>query len=258
MARGYGKAQSEVGTRSRTFNYQARLRQADAELEKADRPGYSATEQVAKVQEILRTGFARDEKYDIQINRALEKGGKLNMVAATVDGVEINNKAQGAFDRTEVKSRATRESDTDFAYEANRADIQQGFIFAKDEKGEIFALPHNWNTNKAAATVGVYAGDTLNFLGSSDGKKPARKLEVIGTFDYTKRGLNLAAAACGDAIGRTGGIKQTATILTTNKNMSGVTNQSFQSKLTVMPDNIIDGLNSDGEFKTTTIGVKRK
>jgi hypothetical protein len=258
MARGNSRAQSEAGTRSRTFNYEGRLRAAATELERADRPGFNPTEQIAKVQEILRIGSGRDEKYDIQVNRGLEKAGKLNMMDATIDGKDINNKSVGAFDRTFVKSRATTESDNDFNYEATRGDIQQGFIFAKDAKGDIFALPHNWNVNRPLATVGVFAGDTLNFLGSQDGKQPARKLEVIGTFDFTKRGLNLAAAACGDAIGRKGGIKQTATILTTSGGGQDLTNQNFQYKHTVLPDSIVDGLNGDAEYRANTIGIKKK
>lgn len=260
MARGNSRAQSEAGTRSRTYNYEGRLRAAARELERADRPGFNATEQIAKVQEILRLGSGRDEKYDIEVNRGLEKVGKLNMMDATIDGKEINNKAAGAFDRTFVKSRATQDSENDFQSEAARGNVQQGFIFAKDEKGEIFALPHTWDTNRPAATVGVFAGDTLRFLGSQDGKQPARTLEVIGTFDNTKRGLNLAAAAAGDAIGRKGGIKQTATILTTNKGSvySDFTDQNFQPKFSVMPENLIDGLNGDAEYRVNTIGIKKK
>jgi len=245
MARGYSQSKSEVGTNTRVTNYQGRLRKAEQELEKADRPGYNATEQIAKVQEILRAGFGRDEKYNIKVAQALDKGGKLNMIDGTIDGKELAPNL-GAFSRTNVKSRASADADADFNYEANRANEQQGFIFAKDEKGEIFALPHTWNVNRAAQTVGVFQGDTLNFLGSADGTKKARTLEVIGTFDNTKRGLNLAAAACGDAIGRTGGIKQTATILTSNK-YEEFTNQNFSRKVSVIPPNVRDQLNMAGD-----------
>lgn len=261
MARGYGKAQSEVGTNSRTTNYQGRLRKAEQELERADRPGYNATEQIAKVQEILRAGFGRDEKYEIQVNQSVAKGGKLNMVDATIDGKELAPNL-GALSRTFVKSRASREADADFNFEANRANEQQGFIFAKDEKGEIFALPHTWNVNRPAQTVGVFAGDTLKFLGSADGTKKARTLEVIGTFDNTKRGLNLAAAACGDSIGRTGGLKQTATILSQNPGVD-FTNFNYSQKQSVIPSNVRDQLNMAGDGSSANpsgdgFNIKRK
>jgi hypothetical protein len=261
MARGTSRAQSEVGTGNRTLNYEGRLRKAEQELERADRPGYNATEQIAKVQEILRAGYGRDEKYNIEISQSLSKGGKLNMIDGTIDGKELAPNL-GAFSRTNVKSRASDESESDFQYEAKRANEQQGFIFAKDEKGEIFALPHTWNVNRPAKTVGVFAGDTINFLGSADGTKKARTLEVIGTFDNTKRGLNLAAAACGDSIGRTGGIKQTATILTTNPNET-FTNQNFSRKVSVIPPYVRDELNSAGEGSSPNpsgdgFNIKRK
>lgn len=257
MARGNSRAQSEAGTNTRTRNYKGRLEQAMRELARADQPGYNATEQIAKVQEILATGSGRDEKYEISVDRGLVKGGKLNMMDATIDGKEINNEARGAFARTFTKSRASDESDRDFNYEASRANIQQGFIFAKDEKGEIFALPHSWDTNKPDATVGVFRGDTIKFLENPAERQPARNLEVIGTFDYTKRGLNLAAAAVGDAIGRKGGIKQTATILTIGS-QPDFTRQDYQPKVSVIPDRIIDNLNGDAEYRSQGIGIKRK
>jgi hypothetical protein len=224
-------------------------------------PGYDATEQIAKVQEILRAGYGRDDKYTIQINQSLSKGGKLNMIDATIDGKELAPNL-GAFSRTNVKSRASDDAEADFQYEAKRANEQQGFIFAKDEKGEIFALPHTWEVNRPARTVGVFQGDTINFLGSADGKNKARTLEVIGTFDNTKRGLNLAAAACGDSIGRTGGIKQTATILTTNPNET-FTDQNFSRKVSVIPSNVRDELYRAGDGSSPSpsgdgFNIKRK
>ena len=126
--------------------------------------------------------------------------GKLNLVDGTIEGYPIAAQT-GALDR--IGSNSTKYYRTDYVQE--QANRQPGFVFATDGK-DVYALPHSWDVNNPADTVGIYKGDVIVTNG--------KELNVIGSFDNTKRGLQSAAIAAGEALGRDRGVKQTAIVLT--------------------------------------------
>lgn len=207
MARGASKAQSEAGTVRRAETQGRRIKDA-LETLASGRAGGSGTVD-ADVRDILTKPRGNDERYEISLG-TLEKGGKLNLIDGTLDGKELSRETRGAFDKTNVVRRGSDDADADFNYEASKAQKQEGFVFAKNEKGDVFAIPHSWDVNDPQKTVGIFKGDRITY---NDARGVGQEITVIGTFDNTKRGLNLASAAAGDALGRVGGIKQTATVL---------------------------------------------
>ena len=233
MARGNSKAQSEVGTLTRGNTVQSRINRANERL--ASGMGAFTNDQDANIREMLAASSEAQailagnrpskEEYDIGLIGSKDPAGKLNMMDGTINGKEISRETRGAFSNTTTTRRGSRESERDFEYEKGKLNRQEGFIFAKDEKNDVFAIPHNWDVNDPQGTVGVFKGDTLTIPSERTGD---RVLTVIGTFDNSKRGLNLAAAACGDSIGRSMGVKQTATILTDvgKKDAERMTDQS--------------------------------
>lgn len=217
MARGNSRAQSEAGTITRAETQARRIKDAAEVLR-----GNSFSTKASDAADILSKPRANSERYNVELGN-LAKGGKLNMMDGTIDGKELSRDTRGAFDKTSVKRRGSPESDQDFNYEASKSQRQEGFVFAKDDKGELFAIPHTWNVNDPQGTVGVFKGDTLTY---SDAKGEKKEVTVIGTFDNSKRGLNLAAAAAGDALNRPMGVKQTATVLGLKDVGDRLTNQT--------------------------------
>jgi hypothetical protein len=158
------------------------------------------------------------DAYEIRLegSDSLKARGKLNLIEGTVDGKKINQTALGlgAFDRSGTLSRNSEEAADAFRSGKKNADREQGFIFAADDDDKVYAIPHTWDTNDPQGTVGIFRGDRITNVGD---KGKVMNLRVIGTFDSSPRGLQLAAATTGDFIGRTNGIKQTATILSSSK-----------------------------------------
>jgi hypothetical protein len=247
MARGNSRAQSEAGTIERSKTAANRIKTATSLLE----GGAPASDVVAA----LNRPRASQEEYDIGLVDTLDVAGKLNMMDGTINGKEIALSTKGAFSNTSTARRGSRESARDFEYEKEKMNTQEGFIFAKDEKGEVFAIPHNWNVNDPQGTVGVFKGDTLTVPSEKTGD---RVLTIIGTFDNSKRGLNLAAAAAGESIGRSMGVKQTATILTQGGKVDAgkMTDQTRQSgkyldmtrtSYSQLPGDLVSSLNAGRE-----------
>jgi hypothetical protein len=166
------------------------------------------------------------ESYQISLSgdEALTKAGKLNLLDSTIDGKKINYEVRqrGVFDRSGTKSTRSEDAEAGFLKEKGEANKENGFIFALDLDKKLYAIPHTWDTNDPQGTVGVFRGDLIE----NNGEKGTKSLRVIGTFDASPRGLQLAAAAAGDDIGRSNGVKQTAEILAGNK---------------WVPDNIVAG-----------------
>lgn len=217
MARGNSKAQSEAGTISRSDTLARRTRDALETLASG-----SPTTKAADAADILSGARKSGERYEVSLGN-LVKGGKLNLMDGTLDGKELSRDTRGAFDKTSVQRRGSDESDRDFNYESNKSQKQEGFIFAKDDKGEVFAIPHTWDVNDPQKTVGIFKGDRITY---NDSKDVSKEMTVIGSFDNTKRGLNLAAAAAGDSLGRPMGVKQTATVLGNKDVGERLTNQN--------------------------------
>lgn len=244
MARGNSRAQSEAGTIERSKTARNVIRTATSLLE----GGAPASDVIAA----LNRPRASQEEYDIGLTKTMDIAGKLNMMDGTIDGKEIARSTKGAFSNTATARRGSIESRKDFEYEKEKLNRQEGFIFAKDDKGEVFAIPHNWDVNDPQGTVGVFKGDTLTVPSQRTGD---RVLTVIGTFDNTKRGLNLAAAAAGESLGRSLGVKQTATLLTDRAGIDAIkmTDQARQSgkyldttrvSYMQLPEELISTLNS--------------
>jgi len=234
MARGNSRAQSEAGTIARGDTAQSRIARATKLIEKgefvngpygggnvkqADGSFLSVSQETRA---ILAGKRPSGERYEVALGD-LVKGGKLNLMDGTLDGKELSRDTRGAFDKTSVQRRGSDESDKDFNYEANKSQKQEGFIFAKDDKGELFAIPHTWDVNNPQGTVGIFKGDTMTY---NDSKGASKEITVIGSFDNTKRGLNLAAAAAGDSLGRPMGVKQTAIVLGNKDVGDRLTNQN--------------------------------
>ena len=254
MARGYGKAQSEAGTIERSKTAQNIIRTATALAE----GGAPAGDIVAA----LNRPRASQEEYDIGLTKTMDIAGKLNMMDGTIDGKEIARSTRGAFSNTSTSRRGSIESRSDFEYEKEKLNRQEGFIFAKDDKGEVFAIPHNWDVNDPRGTVGVFKGDTLTVPSELTGD---RVLTVIGTFDNTKRGLNLAAAAAGESLGRSLGVKQTATLLSDRSKIDAIkmTDQARQSGKYIdttrvsyiqLPEELVSTLNSGRQSRASVRG----
>jgi hypothetical protein len=231
MARGNSRAQSEAGTIPRGDTAQSRIARATKLLNEGELVGgpqgggtvKQADGSFKSVSEETRAILAGErssgEYYDIKLRpyKDIKAVGKINLMDATIDGKQIGRDNYGAFDKTLTKGRGSPDSRGDFRDMARRADEEQGFIFGVDEKGQAYALPHIWNTNDPQGSVGVFQGDRISF---SDGKGGEKSFKVVGTFDSSKRGLNLAAAAIGSVMGREQGIKQTAILLGSDKYVS--------------------------------------
>lgn len=202
------------------------------------------------------------EVYDINLGMTeLKSVGKLNLMNGTLDDKELARNDTGAFDRTLTRGRGSPESRQDFREEAKKSNQERGFIFAKDAKGQLFAIPHTWDNNDPSGSVGVFKGDRITYTDAN--KKDSRQLDVIGTFDSSRRGLQLAAAAAGDALGRDQGIKQTAVVLGSYSGEgSDLTNRSLGVGIprTYIPKETVGVLNR-GDEVTARYGVgvsKRK
>lgn len=232
------KASSEAGTIARSETAQSRAKEAKRILDFANRanlgqltgkesdenPDLARNFSVAaeRAMAALTQSRANNERYEIAFGD-LVKGGKLNLMDGTLDGKELSRDTRGAFDKTSVQRRGSNESDKDFNYESSKSQKQEGFVFAKDNNGELFAIPHTWNVNDPQGTVGIFKGDKITY---SDAKGAPKEITVIGSFDNTKRGLNLAAAAAGDSLGRPMGVKQTAIVLGNKDIGERLTNQN--------------------------------
>jgi hypothetical protein len=182
-------------------------------LGQADREGGGAN-LFTEAQAILAGNRPTKDAYEIRLQGydALKPSGKLNLLEGTIDGKKIDKayQDQGAFDRSGTKSRNSEDAAAGFETGKNQANREQGFVFAADDDDKVYAIPHTWDTNNPQGTVGIFRGDRITNVGE---KGKVMNLRVIGTFDSSPRGLQLAAAAAGDFIGRTNGIKQTATVL---------------------------------------------
>lgn len=225
MARGTSRAQSEAGTIARGDTAQARIAKATKLLKEGEFVGGNPTVKQAdgsfksvseEARAILAGERSSGDYYDIKLRpyKDIKAVGKLNLMDATIDGKQIGRDNYGAFDKTLTKGRGSPDSRGDFRYEARQADKEQGFVFGVDDNGQAYALPHVWDTNNPQGSVGVFQGDRISW---SDGKGGEKSFTVVGTFDSSKRGLNLAAAAIGGAMGRSQGIKQTAILLGDDK-----------------------------------------
>lgn len=167
-----------------------------------------------EAQAILAGDRPKKDAYEIRLEgyESLKPAGKLNLLEGTIDGKKIDTAYQdrGAFDRSGTKSTRSEEAESAFERGKKYANLDQGFIFAADDDDKIYAIPHTWDTNDPQGTVGIFRGDRIV---NTDDKGKVMNLRVVGTFDSSPRGLQLAAATAGDFIGRTNGIKQTAIVL---------------------------------------------
>jgi hypothetical protein len=196
------KASSEAGTVRRFDTAESRMERVKAMLAKADKEGGGEnlfSESIA----VLSGQRSSGELYEITPRNPLQKIGKLDLVEATVDGKPIVKEDLGAANLRGI-GRGTPESRRDFQNANDRLERQSGYILAHDGK-DAYAIPHSWNVNNPALNVGIFRGDQIKY-----GDKT---LTVTGTFDNSKRGLNLAGASVGDDLNRTNGFKQTAIIL---------------------------------------------
>jgi len=235
MARGQNAstgrtARSEAGTVFRGDTAQARIERANKLLKESEfvsgpqggglvNQADGSTRTVSEeTRAILMGDRPKKDAYEIRIEgqEALKARGKLNLIEGTVDGKKINREALslGAFDRSGTLSRNSEDAADAFTSGKKNANREQGFVFAADDDDKVYAIPHTWDTNDPQGTVGIFRGDRITNVGD---KGKVMNLRVIGTFDSSARGLQLAAATAGDFIGRTNGIKQTATILSSSK-----------------------------------------
>jgi hypothetical protein len=238
MARGNSRAQSEAGTIARTETQARRIKDATKTLE-----GLSYSTKASDALDILTKPRSNNERYVIDMsgvtagrdsNKMLQIG-KLNLIDGTIEGQPINAATlEGPIDR--IGSKSTKYYNTE--YVAERANQQPGFVFATDGK-DVYALPHSWDMNDPQGTVGVFRGDVIRTNG--------KDLNVIGSFDNTRRGLQSAAIAAGEAIGRDRGVKQTAIVLShqTDK-QSGIQSVRSGSIGTVFGSQTIKELNDGG------------
>lgn len=248
MARGNSKAQSEAGTVRRTETQGRRIKDA-LETLATGRATYSGTVD-ADVRDILTKPRGNDERYTIDMgaNRAddtMTQAGKINLIEATINGKPIGQVARGAVDYMGVKSTK------DYNVDRVKAGVNQekGFVFATDGE-QVYALPHSWDKNDPAGTVGIFKGDTLQVNG--------KELKVIGSFDASRRGLQAASLAAGDAIGRDKGIKQTAILLTYTTKERARSIQEDTRPASVFSDAIIETINSGREYGAVKyLGVER-
>ncbi len=215
MARGNSRAQSEAGTITRDSTTGRRIRDAKQIIDEArsDRNigegGLNRALQASR--EVLTDYRMNKERYVIDMadvsggrdSNRMAQVGKLNLVDGTIEGNPIQRQSRGAIDRMGVLSTSSDRADVDYATE--NANKEQGFVFATDGK-QVYALPHEWDINDPQGTVGVFRGDEILTNG--------KRLEVIGSFDSSPRGLQAAAVAAGAALGRDRGVKQTAIVLT--------------------------------------------
>ena len=249
MARGYGKAQSEAGTAIRGQTRERRAREAERILNQG---GTTARSDALDALAGLRSN---GERYRIDMsgvtagrdsNKMLQIG-KLNLIDGTIEGQPINAATlEGPIDS--IGSKSTKYYNTEYVEE--RANRQPGFVFATDGK-DVFALPHEWDMNDPKGTVGIFKGDVIETNG--------KELRVIGSFDNTRRGLQSAAIAAGDALGRDRGVKQTAIVLShqTDKKY-GVNSVRSGSVGTVFGSQTIKELiDGRGQGTTGKYGVSR-
>jgi hypothetical protein len=223
-------ARSEAGTIFRADTANSRINSAIALLKNAQSGVDNASPDVSDLSKAIKLYVASNkaitdladfrperEAYQITLSgdEALTKAGKLNLLESTIDGKKINYEVRqrGAFDRSGTKSTKSEGAEAGFLQERDEANKENGFIFALDIDKKLYAIPHTWDTNNPQGTVGIFRGDLIE----NEGEKGTKSLRVIGTFDASPRGLQLAAATAGDDIGRTNGIKQTAEILAGNK-----------------------------------------
>ena len=248
MARGYGKAQSEAGTAIRGQTRERRAREAERILNQGGTTARSdALDALAGLRDngeryrIDMSGVTagRDSDKMLQI-------GKLNLIDGTIEGQPIIADNSGPIDN--IGSKSTKYYNTEYVEE--RANRQAGFVFATDGK-DVFALPHEWDMNDPKGTVGIFKGDVIETNG--------KELRVIGSFDNTRRGLQSAAIAAGDALGRDRGVKQTAIVLShqTDKKY-GVNSVRSGSVGTVFGSQTIKELvDGRGQGTTGKYGVSR-
>jgi hypothetical protein len=175
------------------------------------------------------------DAYEIRLEGGsqMKAQGKLNLLEGTIDGKKIDTDYQqrGAFDRSGTKSRNSEDASDAFISGRKQADIEQGFVFALDEANKLWAIPHTWDRNDPAGTVGIFRGDKIINVGGPKTEGFMDKtlnLRVIGTFDSSPRGLQMAAAIAGDEIGRKNGIKQTAEILNGSKWQTEMVTSGFK------------------------------
>lgn len=222
-------ARSEAGTVFRGDTAQARINRAVAILEQskanADNSLYDTDKGVIAMNQYLANNRAVKEltdfrperesyKIDIAESDHLKKIGKLNLMESTVDGKKIDYeyRQQGGFDRSGTRSTGSDSASDAFERGNRDANKENGFIFALDADKKLYAIPHTWDTNDPQGTVGIFRGDLIE----NNTPKGTQSLRVIGTFDASPRGLQLAAATAGSDIGRRNGVKQTAEIISTS------------------------------------------
>jgi hypothetical protein len=204
MARGNSRAQSEAGEIKRSETPGRRIRDAVEQL-KNTISGSSRED----ARDILTKPRGNDERYTIDMGDGREddkmtQAGKINLIEATIDGKPIGQGDRGAVDQMGVKST----NNYNVPYVKEMVNQEKGYVFATDGK-QVYALPHSWDKNDPAGTVGIFKGDIIKVNG--------KELNVIGSFDASRRGLQAASLAAGDAIGRDKGVKQTAILLTYTK-----------------------------------------
>jgi hypothetical protein len=234
MARGQNAstgrtARSEAGTVYRAETAQARINRAVDLLEtfkaEADNSKFDEDKALTAMKLYLAnnravkelTDFRPDReayKIDIAESDHLKKVGKLNLMESTVDGKKIDYeyRQQGGFDRSGTKSTKSDAASDAFERGNRDANKENGFIFALDADKKLYAIPHTWDTNDPQGTVGIFRGDLIE----NNTPKGTQSLRVIGTFDASPRGLQLAAATAGSDIGRKNGVKQTAEIISSS------------------------------------------
>lgn len=234
-------ARSEAGTIARGDTAQARLdkilKLVKEASDKRDVDGLTGSDLaqalsagLGSIRGVVTGTRIDNDRYEIRIEGqdALKARGKLNLIEGTIDGKKIDTAFQdrGAFDISGTRSRNSDDAAEGFEIGKKNANKDQGFIFVADDDDKVYAIPHTWDTNNPQGTVGIFRGDRITNVGD---KGKVLNLRVIGTFDSSPRGLQLAAAASGDFIGRTNGIKQTATILASSSYTKDSVTAGFKS-----------------------------
>lgn len=234
MARGNSRAQSEAGTIKRAETPGRRIRDAIKTLQ-----GGSPSTKASDAQDILSKPRGNDEKYSIDMgdgrdDNKMTQAGKINLLEGTIDGRKIQSENTGVIDQIGVRSTSSPVG-MNFDWANERANAEKGFVFAHDGK-QVYALPHSWDKNDPAGTVGIFKGDVIKVNG--------KELTVVGSFDSSKRGLQAAAVAAGEAIGRDKGIKQTAVLLSYQSNRERAIERNLEATpLSVFSTRTIDTLN---------------
>ena len=241
MARGYGQAQSEAGTIGRTETQGRRIRDAVNTLQ-----GGSPSTKASDAQDILTKPRKNDEKYSIDMGAGREddtmlQAGKINLIEATIDGKPIGQLGRGAIDYMGVKS--TKDYNVDRVTAG--VNLEKGYVFATDGK-QVYALPHSWDKNDPQGTVGIFKGDVIKVNG--------KQLEVVGSFDASRRGLQAAAITLGAELGRDKGVKQTAVLLTYSTKDYSRRTQEDNRPTSVFDDKTIETLNKGLPSMSVKVG----